>query len=78
MAEGTYHEAAKELQKKTGAKLVLILVVEGDRGNGFAVVDDSAGAIETKNLPYMLRLTAKDIERQFGPQIVAPGPQRAG
>lgn len=66
---GKYGVETEALMKKLGAKAVVLIVIEGDKGNGTAMsqeweVAGQPDVIERK-LPPVLRHIADSIEKAF-------------
>ena len=59
MERGRYDDLATMVQWKTKGKLVAVIVVGGERGNGFSV---AAVPELISHLPSVLRSMATDIE----------------
>jgi hypothetical protein len=59
---GKYGEHAREVFAETRARLVIVLVIGGKDGDGFAV---QGGLTEIVSTPERLRLMASSIEQQL-------------
>lgn len=63
---GKYGEETTAFRVATGARVVICIVLEGHRGNGFVVQmldpDDPAHTTITRGLPDVLRQLATEIE----------------
>ena len=58
-----YNDTCAEVMAKHRAHFALVIILEGDRGDGFALQWDSS--IRSKpNIVKMLRATADNIERR--------------
>jgi hypothetical protein len=56
---GKYDEIGMEVLKQTGAKGIIVMVMDGNKGSGFSVIGEP-GAIEI--FPQVLREMANAIE----------------
>lgn len=59
---GKYDELATYVREESKALGVIVIVFEGEHGNGFSV---QAPPHIVMNLPDLLRVTADDIERSM-------------
>jgi hypothetical protein len=62
---GRYDPEATRVRDQTGAAMVLVVVVAGDRGTGFSV--QAIDPVLLTTLPTLLRNVADNIERQRPP-----------
>ena len=58
---GKYDEACTTVREMTGAVGVVLIVIEGDKGNGFSVQTLEPDLLPV--LPAMLRVIADEISR---------------
>lgn len=66
---GKYGAEAHEVADRTKAKGLVLLIIDGDRGSGFTIVDVTGGRI-TKEMPSVLRLAADDLDMQAKGRII--------
>ena len=59
---GSYNHLAEKLKEETQAEGVVLLIANGNQGNGFAVYAPPSVLIE---LPDLLRRAAEEIERDI-------------
>jgi hypothetical protein len=60
---GKYDDVATIVRVTTMSKAVIVVVFEGIFGSGFSV--QSEGSDMTKEMPYILRQMAEQIEKDF-------------
>ena len=60
---GKYDDVATIVRVATMSKAVIVVVFEGKFGSGFSV--QSEGGDITKEMPYILRQMAEQIEKDF-------------
>lgn len=63
LGRGRYDDEATAAREETGAQGIVLIVLAGDKGNGFAVQVRSPYLL--KRLPEMLRTMAEQIERDI-------------
>ena len=57
---GKYDDASQKVLLMTGAQLSLVIVIQGDKGNGFSVSTQNHDLLA--HLPAMLRHCAQQID----------------
>jgi hypothetical protein len=67
---GKYGAEAQEIADRTKAKALMLIIIDGERGSGFTIVDATGGKI-TKEAPGILRLAADDLDSQAKGRIIS-------
>lgn len=62
LGPGVYDSIVTEIRARTQAKGVILIVLDGDKGNGFSAQLDSLWMLA---MPNLLRDVAKQIENSF-------------
>jgi len=63
---GKYDPECTLVREATGAALVAVIVMGGDRGQGFSVQFNADAFEVVARLPDLLRTMAQDIEKSMG------------
>lgn len=66
---GKYGAEAQEIADRTKAKGLLLMIIDGELGSGFTIVDLTGGKI-TREMPSVLRLAADDLDAQARGRII--------
>lgn len=61
---GKYDDLATIIREKAGAETVMVIVINGNKGDGFSVQSTDRRTLPL--LPKVLRVTAEEMERDMG------------